>query len=314
MSLPASEIPLRETSLSGVTLLRRGKVRDVYDTGEHLLLVTTDRLSAFDVVLPDGIPFKGKVLNALSEFWFDRTRPIVPNHVVTTDVDRMPRSLAPHRESLAGRSLLAKKCDPFPVECVVRGYLAGSGWKEYRQAQSVCGIALRSGLRECDRLTEPIFTPATKAETGHDENVSFGRMVEILGDRALAERLRDLTIAIYRDCAAYAESRGILIADTKLEFGREPGTGRVILIDELLSPDSSRFWPMDEWEPGRAQRSYDKQIVRDWLESTTWDKKPPGPRLPAEVIQRTAERYLEVFERLVGRPLPALAAAARGRS
>jgi phosphoribosylaminoimidazole-succinocarboxamide synthase len=314
MSLPASEIPLRETSLSGVTLLRRGKVRDVYDAGLHLLLVTTDRLSAFDVVLPDGIPFKGKVLNALSEFWFDRTRRIVPNHVVTTDVERMPHALAAHRDTLAGRALLAKKCEPFPIECVVRGYLAGSGWKEYRQSRSVCGIELGSGLRECDRLPEPIFTPATKAETGHDENVSFGRMVEILGDRALAERLRDLTLAIYRDCAAYAESRGILIADTKLEFGREPGGRGVILIDELLSPDSSRFWPKDEWEPGRAQRSFDKQIVRDWLESIPWDKKPPGPRLPAFVIERTAERYLEVFERLTGRPLPALGSALEGRN
>ncbi|MBI1848801.1 MAG: phosphoribosylaminoimidazolesuccinocarboxamide synthase [Planctomycetes bacterium] len=314
MKLSTSESPIRETTLAGIPLARRGKVRDVYDLGEHLLLVTTDRISAFDVVLPNGIPFKGKVLNALSEFWFERTRRIVPNHVVTTDVDRMPHSLDPHRAILEGRSLLALKCNALPVECVVRGYLAGSGWKEYRQSRSICGIGLPPGLRECDRLPEPLFTPSTKAEVGHDENISFDRMVEILGDRALAEKLRDLSIAVYRDCAAYAESRGILIADTKMEFGRKSRTGELLLIDELLSPDSSRFWPKDDYEPGRGQRSFDKQIVRDWLESIPWDKKAPAPTLPDDVVERTAARYLEVYERLTGRPLPAIASASRART
>ncbi len=312
MSTTPGETPVLETSLPGVSLLRRGKVRDVYDLGNYLLIVTTDRISAFDVVLPNAIPFKGKVLNGLSAFWFQRVRHLVPNHVVTTDSGALPAALRLHRSLLEGRSLLAEKCEPFPLECIVRGYVAGSGWKEYQKTGMICGIRLPSGLGECEKLAEPIFTPSTKAETGHDENISFGRMVEILGDPSLAERLRDLSISVYRECAADAETRGILIADTKMEFGRKQPTGEVFIIDELLSPDSSRFWPKEGYAPGRSQPSYDKQIVRDYLESIPWDKRPPGPTLPPDIVERTSRRYLEVYERLTGRPLEALAAAQSG--
>ena len=276
---------------------RRGKVRDVYDLGDHLLLVATDRISAFDWVMPNGIPDKGRVLTTLSAHWFGMLE--VPNHLVSTDVERFPLPAAADRGMLAGRSMLCRKASVFPVECVVRGYLAGSGWKEYQKHGTVCGIRLRAGLRESDRLEEPIFTPATKATTGHDENIPFERMREIVGGE-VAEELRRRSLAIYERGADYARKRGIIIADTKFEFGRDEH-GDILLIDEVLTPDSSRFWPADRYAPGGAQASYDKQFVRDWLETTTWDKNSPPPTLPDEVVARTREKYVEAYERLTGK-------------
>jgi len=292
--------PLTETRFDDLSLWRRGKVRDVYDLGERLLVVATDRISAFDVVLPTGIPQKGVVLTQLSLFWFRLLEGLTPNHVVTGDVGEYGPTLAPHRDQLEGRSMLVVKTDPFPVECVVRGYITGSGWKDYQATGAVCGIALPRGLRESDRLDPPIFTPATKAETGHDENISFERMAAIVGADRAAE-LRDLSLEIYSRARAHAEGRGLILADTKFEFGTRDG--RVVWIDEALTPDSSRFWSREGYEPGRSQPSYDKQYVRDYLESIRWDKKPPAPALPDDVVDRTRGKYLEAYERITGRKL-----------
>jgi len=291
---------LLETSVPGAELVSRGKVRDIYTTGEALVLVATDRISAFDCVLSPGIPGRGVVLTQLSNFWFRRFAGTVENHLLATRLEDFPEPFRNHPE-LAGRSVLARRLEPIPVECVARGYLAGSGWKEYRESGAVCGIELPAGLRESDRLPEPIFTPATKATSGHDENISFERMVAITG-RELAERLRELTLTIYSEAAAYALERGVIIADTKFEFGLD-GDGNVVWMDEALTPDSSRFWPADDYEPGRPQRSFDKQYVRDWLEASGWNKEPPAPVLPAEVVQGTMKRYLEAYRLLTGEEL-----------
>jgi phosphoribosylaminoimidazole-succinocarboxamide synthase len=287
-----------QTDLPGVKLLSRGKVRDIYDCEGELLIVSTDRISAFDYVLGNGIPDKGRVLNQLSLFWFEKTREIVPNHLVTADPARFPRFLADHRQMLAGRTMLVKKARMFEVECVVRGYLAGSGWKEYRQSGSVSGVRFPAGLKESSRLPEPIFTPSTKATTGHDENIAFAEMERRVGADAAA-KLRDLTLALYRAASRLAESVGVIIADTKFEFGVLEG--KILLADEVLTPDSSRFWPADGYEPGRGQNSFDKQYVRDYLERIGWNKRPPVPTLPQEVVAGTREKYLEIFRRLTGK-------------
>jgi phosphoribosylaminoimidazole-succinocarboxamide synthase len=300
-SIPAqSSRALLETRLEGIPLWRRGKVRDVYDLGDRLLVVATDRLSAFDVVLPTGIPDKGKVLTQISLFWFDLLKDVMPNHVLTADVDAYDARLHPFKDQLADRSMIVTKTEPLPVECVVRGYLAGSGFLDYRQTGSVCGIPLPTGLLESDRLAEPIFTPATKAETGHDENIPFERMEATIGAEH-ARKARELSLEIYRRATAHAESRGIVLADTKLEFGLVDGG--LVWIDEALTPDSSRFWPRDTYAPGGPQKSFDKQFVRDWLLAQPWDKRPPGPALPADVVQRTRAKYVEAFERLTGRAI-----------
>jgi phosphoribosylaminoimidazole-succinocarboxamide synthase len=305
-----STAPLRETHLDGLPLNRRGKVRDVYDitldSGEPaLLIVATDRISAFDYVLGSGIPDKGKVLTQLSGFWFERMGDLVPHHLLSLDADTFPHAARLHADVLRGRTMLARKTDPVPVECVARGYLSGSGWKQYQQTGTVCGIQLPKGLRESDRLPEPIFTPATKADTGHDVNISEDEAGRIVG-HALIARLKALTLEIYRRGCAHAESKGILIADTKFEFGlvgnRDPHTD-VVLIDEVLTPDSSRFWPRDQYEPGHGQPSFDKQFVRDYLEAIRWNKQPPVPSLPDEVITRTREKYVDAFRLLSGREL-----------
>jgi len=295
MALPQGVI---ETDLPGLRRVARGKVRDIYDLGDHLLIVATDRISAFDYILPDPIPDKGKVLNQIAEFWFRRTERKVLNHLVSTDVDHFPEDLAPYADILRGRSTLARKLDMLPIECVARGYLAGSGWKEYRASGTVCGIPLPKGLRESDVLPEPIFTPATKAESGHDENIPFAEVERIIGPERAAE-VRDATLMLYSECAAFARSRGILIADTKFEFGLDGE--QLVIADEMLTPDSSRFWPADQYEPGKGQPSFDKQFVRDWLESIGWDKQPPVPSLPEEIVAGTRERYLEAFRILTGR-------------
>ena len=291
---------LLETKIPGLRLWRRGKVRDVYDLGERLLVVATDRISAFDVVLPTGIPQKGVVLTQLSLFWFRLLEGLTPNHVVTGDVAEYGPALQPYRDQLEGRSMLVVKTDPFPVECVVRGYITGSGWKDYQATGAVCGIELPSGLRESDRLDPPIFTPSTKAETGHDENISFERMAGMVGAARAAE-LRDLSLEIYRRARAHAEGRGVILADTKFEFGTRDG--RVVWIDEALTPDSSRFWSREAYAPGRSQPSYDKQFVRDYLESIRWNKQPPAPSLPDDVVDRTRAKYLEAYERITGKKL-----------
>jgi phosphoribosylaminoimidazole-succinocarboxamide synthase len=278
---------------------RRGKVRDVYDLGDSLVIVATDRISAFDWVLPTGIPDKGRVLTALTRFWLEYLR--VPNHLLSTEVRSMGPAFVPHAALLEGRTMLVRKTTVVPVECVVRGYLAGSGWKEYRQTQTVCGIALPEGLVESQELPEPIFTPATKEESGHDQNISFEQMAAITGDE-LARELKARSIDLYRRAVAHARSRGILIADTKFEWGRLPD-GALILIDEVLTPDSSRFWPQDQYRPGTSPPSFDKQYVRDWLERSGWDKNSPPPELPAEVVARTREKYLEAYQRLTGKRL-----------
>jgi phosphoribosylaminoimidazole-succinocarboxamide synthase len=283
-----------ETTLPQYKLLARGKVRDVYEDGSRLLIVATDRISAFDCILPTGIPDKGRVLTHMTLFWLDLLKDVVPNHLLSIDVTGLPADFA-------GRSMWVKRADMFQVECVARGYLAGSGWKEYRQSGAVCGIPLPPGLRESDQLPQPIFTPATKAQTGHDENISFEVMCGITGADAGA-RLRDLTLEIYRRASEYARSRGIIIADTKLEFG--VWNGEIILADEVLTPDSSRFWPLETYQPGRSQPSYDKQYVRDYLETLQWNKQPPAPALPPEVAQRTAEKYRDAYRALAARELP----------
>jgi len=289
-----------QTKLPGVEQFSQGKVRDVYRIGDHLLIVATDRISAFDCVLPTGIPDKGRVLTQMSCFWFELLKEVTDTHFLTANVDDYPAALRPFRSQLEGRSMLVKRAEMVPIECVARGYLAGSGWKEYRTGGTVCGIPLPSGLRESDRLPEPIFTPATKEQSGHDENISFERMASITGADTAA-RLRDLTLAIYTRAARYAESRGIIIADTKFEFGFIGGT--LVLGDEVLTPDSSRFWPQDSYQPGRAQNSYDKQYVRDYLEAIHWDKQPPAPALPPEVALKTSEKYREAYRLLTGREL-----------
>ncbi len=290
--------PLLETRIPVLPLWRRGKVRDVYDLDDRLLVVATDRLSAFDVVLPTGIPGKGVILNQISLFWFRLLVDVVPNHVLTADVEEYGPELAPYRAQLEGRSMMVVKTEPLPVECVVRGYLAGSGWKDYRASGAVCGIPLPPGLRESERLDPEIFTPATKQQAGHDENIPFAAMERIVGAERAA-KARDVSLTLYRRARAHAEARGILLADTKFEFGVKDG--RLVWIDEALTPDSSRFWPRDGHTPGRSQPSFDKQYVRDYLESLDWGKRPPAPSLPAEVVARTRAKYLEAFRRLTGR-------------
>jgi len=277
--------------------MRRGKVRDVYDFGDRLLLVSTDRISAFDWVLPTGIPDKGRVLTQLSAFWFGLLDE--PNHLISIDVDAMDLPAGADKAALEGRSCLVRKTDVVPIECVVRGYLSGSGWKEYRQSGTVCGIKLPAGLAESTELEEPIFTPSTKAQSGHDENISMERTVELVG-RSMAEELRDRSVALFCRGAAYARQRGILIADTKFEWGRVDG--QLILIDEVMTPDSSRFWPADQYQPGRSQPSFDKQFVRDWLTASGWDKNSDPPALPDDVVSKTREKYIEAYERLTGKP------------
>jgi len=285
--------------LPGIKKLRSGKVREVFDLGDTLLFVVTDRISAFDVILPDPIPNKGAVLNQISAFWFKRFNDIA-NHLVTADFEQFPKELQKFREQLAGRSMIVKKTKPLPVECVVRGYLAGSGWKEYQKSQSVCGIKLPSNLKQASQLPEPIFTPATKAETGHDENIDMQRCVQILGEE-LADRVKALSLDIYLRGRDHAAERGIIVADTKFEFGTVDGD--LLLIDECLTPDSSRFWPEDEYAVGQSPPSFDKQFVRDYLETLDWDKAPPAPRLPKDVIEKSSAKYLEAFRRLTGSDL-----------
>jgi phosphoribosylaminoimidazole-succinocarboxamide synthase len=294
-----------ETSLEGLTPFRQGKVRDLYEVGEHLLIVATDRISAFDYVLATGIPDKGAVLNQLSAFWFGLTADIVPNHLVATDPARYPEPARRHAALLHGRSMLVKRTRPLAIECVVRGYLSGSGWKEYQRTGRVCGIDLPPGLRESDRLPRPIFTPSTKAESGHDVNITEAEAAAIVGDDLIRD-LRDLSIAVYRRGAEHAERLGIIVADTKFEFGlvdAPGGSPSLMLIDEVLTPDSSRFWPADRYAPGGAQPSYDKQYVRDYLEQIGWNKQPPAPALPDDVVARTREKYVEAFRRLTGHEL-----------
>jgi phosphoribosylaminoimidazole-succinocarboxamide synthase len=290
-----------ETNLEGLRLHGRGKVRDIYDLGEHFLIVASDRLSAFDVVLPTPIPDKGKVLTQMSAFWFDYFKALVPHHLVSTRLEDFPTEVRRHREQVQGRSMLVRKATVFPVECVVRGYLAGSGLKDYQKTGAVCGIALPPGLRESDRLPEPIFTPATKAEMGqHDENISEAEAGRRLGVDTI-RRLKEISLEIYRRAADYASGRGIIVADTKFEFGLIDG--RITLVDEVLTPDSSRFWPADQYSPGKPQPSYDKQFVRDYLEQVGFDKRPPGPALPPDVVRGTRAKYVEALTRITGLPL-----------
>lgn len=280
---------------------RSGKVRDVYDLGDQLLIVASDRISAFDCIMPNGIPDKGRILTAISLFWFDRFARQFPHHLITADASQYPAALRPWQELLRGRSMLVRKARVIPIECVARGYLAGSGWKEYQQTGHVCGIKLPAGINQCQKLPAPIFTPATKEAHGHDLNIGFDRMVGIVG-AGLADELRERTLRLYTQAADYARSRGVIIADTKFEFGQTED-GQLILIDEVLTPDSSRFWPADRYEPGHDQPSFDKQFVRNYLEKLDWDKTPPAPALPPEVVDGTRRRYLDAHERLTGRPL-----------
>jgi len=286
------------TEYEGLPLIRQGKVRDIFDTGDALLMVTTDRLSAFDVVLPDAIPDKGKVLNQISVFWFKQMESIVKNHIISTDVNDYPQEFHKYKDKLEGRSMLVKKAEPMAVECIVRGYISGSGWKSYQSEGHVCNIKLPQGLKESDKLETPLFTPSTKAEIGdHDINIGFDEAVNIIG-KETAEKLRDLSLEIYNRGAAFALEKGIIIADTKFEFGLLDG--EIILIDEIMTPDSSRFWPLDDYAPGRGQKSFDKQTVRDWLTNSGWAKTPPGPKLPQEIIDNTSKTYKEIYTRLTG--------------
>ena len=293
---------LLQTDFPELTLHARGKVRDLYSLNDHLLFVATDRISAFDYVLATGIPEKGRVLTQLSLFWFDFLKNVVKNHLVTAKVEEYPTPLKKYADDLRGRSMLVTKAQMIDIECVARGYLSGSGWKEYQQTGAVCGIKLPAGLKESDKLPEPIFTPATKALSGHDENISIEEMAKRTG-KELAEKLRDLTLKIYKTAADYAAGRGIIIADTKFEFGQT--SQGLILADEVLTPDSSRFWPADKYQPGKAQESFDKQFVRDYLEAIKWNKQPPAPSLPEDVARKTSEKYIEAYRILAGRELPA---------
>lgn len=297
---------LTTTSLPGIERVASGKVRDVYSVGHDLLIVATDRISAFDCILPQGIPGKGRILTQMSLFWFDLLHGIVPNHVITADVHAYPAELLPYRDQLEGRSMLVKRCRMEPIECVARGYISGSGWKDYRRTGAICGIPLPAGLLESDQLPEPIFTPATKAASGHDENISLEQAEKIIG-RQTALLLSDLTLRVYRKAADYAYSRGIILADTKFEFGWSVSgghtAGELLLADEVLTPDSSRFWLRAEYSPGRAQKSFDKQFVRDYLETLDWNKQPPAPSLPQEVVDKTAEKYRDAYTRLTGAAL-----------
>ncbi|MBF0216299.1 MAG: phosphoribosylaminoimidazolesuccinocarboxamide synthase [Candidatus Omnitrophica bacterium] len=286
-----------------LTLFRKGKVRNVYDMGDKLLFVVSDRISAFDVVMPNGIPGKGRILNNISKFWFDLTRDIISNHVISADIDeivKMEKVLKKYKKTLEGRSMLVKKADPIPVECIVRGYVAGSGWKDYRKTGKICGIDLPNGLKESSKLKEPIFTPSTKADEGHDENISLEKAKEIAGEKTVDE-IKDKSVEIYVKARDYADTRGIIIADTKFEFGTVDG--KIILMDEILTPDSSRFWPKAEYAEGRPQKSFDKQFVRDYLEALVWDKTPPAPALPDKIVAKTLEKYLEVYKVLTGSEL-----------
>jgi len=297
---PTQSSIILETNLAGVERYGRGKVRDVYSVGDGLVIIATDRISAFDYILPTGIPDKGKVLTQLSIFWFDFLRDLTPTHFLTAQVDEYPQPLPQFRDQLEGRSMLVKRAKMIEIECVARGYISGSGWKEYKQHGTVCGIELPAGLQESDKLPEPIFTPATKAQTGHDENVSFEHIVSLIGEE-LASRLRDLTLKIYTRAAQYAETRGIIIADTKFEFGFVGD--ELVLGDEVLTPDSSRFWPAETYKPGGPQFSFDKQFVRDYLESIHWNKQPPAPPLPEDVAARTGEKYRQAYQVITGRAL-----------
>lgn len=289
-----------QTNFPELKLLNRGKVRDIYDLGEHLLIVATDRISAFDCVLPNGIPDKGKVLTQLSVFWFDFLEPITKTHFVTDRIDEMPETVRKYEDILAGRSMLVRRANVFPLECVVRGYLAGSGWREYQKTQSICGVQLPPGLKEADKLPEPVFTPARKATEGHDENISFERACEIVGE-GTGKTLRDKSLQVYKTAAEHAAKCGLILCDTKFEWGT--CDGEILLVDEVLTPDSSRFWSVDRYAPGGPQQSFDKQFVRDYLDSLDWDKTPPAPELPEDVIRKTAEKYREAFRRLTGREL-----------
>jgi phosphoribosylaminoimidazole-succinocarboxamide synthase len=297
-SIPAA--PMLTVDLPGIKKVKSGKVREMYDLGDCFLMIATDRISAFDCIMPNGIPRKGEVLTQLSHFWFDHLKTIVSNHRLAGAEDPLPPLLQPHESTLARRTMIVKKAQPLAVECVVRGYLAGSGWKEYRQSKTVCGIHLPDGLVESSELPEPIFTPATKAETGHDINISFDQAAQMVGAKA-AEQVRSLSVRMYMAARRYAQQRGIIIADTKFEFGYFQGG--LILIDEVLTPDSSRFWPADRYEPGRSQPSFDKQFLRDYLETLDWDKTPPAPELPAEIVARTGDKYLEAYRLLTGKEL-----------
>jgi phosphoribosylaminoimidazole-succinocarboxamide synthase len=290
---------VKETNLPDIPLLGRGKVRDIYDMGEHLLIVASDRLSAFDVIMPDPIPDKGRVLTQISVYWFDKMKDITPNHLVAWEVSDFPAKLKPYADQLEGRSMLVKKCQPLAIEAIVRGYIAGSGWKDYQKTGQVCGYDLPKGMKESDRLEEPLFTPSTKAELGeHDENISLEKAREIVGTD-LVDAVASRALAIYKRAREMASKAGIIIADTKFEFGTKDG--ELLLIDEVLTPDSSRFWPADDYQPGRGQKSFDKQFARDYLESIGFNKKPPAPKLPEEVIEGTRKRYLEALERLTGK-------------
>ena len=291
---------LLKTDFKEFKLFRRGKVRDVYDLGDKLLIVSTDRISCFDVVLPCGIPYKGRVLTGISEFWFDFIKDMIPHHLITADVDKYPEELKKYKSELSGRSMLVLKTKSLPVECVVRGYLSGSGWNEYKEKQSICGINLPKGLRQSDKLPEVIFTPSTKADVGHDQNVSQEYIAELVGP-GIAEGLKKISIEVYKRASRYALERGIIIADTKFEFGMH--NNRMIIIDEVLTPDSSRFWSAEDYQPGKPQMSFDKQFVRDYLETLSWDKKEPAPDLPAEIISKTTEKYLEAYRKLTGREI-----------
>jgi phosphoribosylaminoimidazole-succinocarboxamide synthase len=299
--------PILQLDLPGIKKVRSGKVREVFDLGDSFLLVASDRISAFDVIMYNGIPRKGEVLTQISHFWFEKFSSLVPNHLLAGANDPLPKNLQPFADKLAKRSMIVKKAKPLAIECIVRGYLSGSGWKEYKKSQTVCGIQLPAGLTESAELPEPIFTPSTKAEAGHDENISFEEACKIVGTE-LATQARDLSLKIYKAGRDYARQRGIIIADTKFEFGLESGSGtlpqgKLILIDEVLTPDSSRFWPADQYAPGRGQPSFDKQFVRDYLETLTWDKTPPGPKLPDDVVAKTSAKYLEAYEKLTGKKL-----------
>jgi len=292
-----------ETKIPELKQFGKGKVRDIYELPPYLLIVTSDRISAFDVILPDGIPYKGKVLTALSAFWFDFLKKVTPSHFISMDfakIKELNPALAKYETILKGRSMLVKKCEIFPIECVVRGYMAGSGWKEYQKSNSICGIKLKEGLRESDILGEPIFTPSTKATTGHDENISYEKSAEIIG-KDKAAILKERSIKVYKEAHKYALEKGIIISDTKFEWGKDGN--EIILADEVLTPDSSRFWPKDEYSPGKGQPSFDKQFVRDYLEKIKWGKTPPAPKLPDDIIRKTSEKYLEAYERITGKKL-----------